>query len=297
MKAQNIAHSQNATGNLPEYLLGSVYSVEKVTGDETRLNAEARERLILEHLPTVRIVARRVRERLPQHVDLDELISAGTVGLIDAAQKFKPSKDVQFASYAQFRIRGAILDSLRTLDWSPRELRRKGREIEQVNRFLAGSLGRAPEENEMAQALGVSLGAYQELLSELKCLEIGSLNEEREALQGQDELSSLQAPTSDDPLYQCLQHELREQLSASIELLPEKERRDLTLRYYEELTMKEISSILGVVESRVSQIHRSALKRLQAGFKKEIPGTVANFAPVAEGNGPVPRSKPRERAA
>src|ERR1700723_1422927 len=128
------------------------------------------ERVLLEHLPIVRFLARRIHERLPQHVDIEDLVSAGVVGLMDAFSKFDPAKKVQFRSYAQFRIRGAILDSLRTLDWSPRDLRRKGRAIEQAIRSLTVRLGRTPSEQEIAGELQMELGDYQQLLGGLKGL-------------------------------------------------------------------------------------------------------------------------------
>src|SRR6202451_3179120 len=137
------------------------------------LNGE-QERVLLEHLPIVRFLARRIHERLPQHVDLEDLVSAGVVGLMDAFTKFDPAKKVQFRSYAQFRIRGAILDSLRTLDWSPRELRRKGRAIEEAIRVLTARLGRPPGEAEVAAEMEVDLEEYQQLLGDLKGLEIGT---------------------------------------------------------------------------------------------------------------------------
>src|SRR5438105_2115040 len=135
-----------------------------------------RDLVLMEHLPTVRYLARRIHERLPQHVELDDLVSAGVVGLIDAFSKFDHTKKVQLKSYAQFRIRGAILDSLRTLDWSPRELRRKGRAVEEAIRALTQRLGRAPAEQEIAEEMGFTLGNYQQLLGDLKGLEIGSLH-------------------------------------------------------------------------------------------------------------------------
>src|SRR5271165_4180296 len=122
------------------------------------------ERMIVEHLPTVRYLARRIHERLPHHVEIDDLVSAGVLGLIDAFQKFDPAKKVQFRSYAQFRIRGAILDSLRTLDWSPRDLRRKGRAVEEAIRTLTSQRGHAPSETEVAAELEMELGEYQQLL-------------------------------------------------------------------------------------------------------------------------------------
>ena len=242
------------------------YGSSAGSAEATPISPAERDRLLLEHLPTVRFVARRIHERLPQHVDIEDLVSAGIVGLIDAFAKFDHGKQVQFKSYAQFRIRGAILDSLRTLDWSPRELRRKGRAIEETVRTLTHQLGRSPTENEIASGMEMSLNDYQQLLGELKGLEIGSLNLERNEDGGDDELSYLPGFVSDEPLFQCLKGELRQRLIDAIETLPEKERMVLTLYYYEELTMKEIGLTLGVVESRVSQIHSAAVVKLRVAM-------------------------------
>jgi RNA polymerase sigma factor for flagellar operon FliA len=232
-------------------------------GNAARFTPE-QERMMLEHLPVVRYIARRIHERLPQHVEMEELVSAGVLGLMDAFQKFDPAKKVQFRSYAQFRIRGAILDSLRTLDWSPRELRRKGRAVEQAIRVLTARLGRTPSENEIAAELGMELGDYHQLLGELKGLEIGTLHMERSEDSGEEELAYVPNRQEDDPLFRCLEGELRERLAEAIRKLPERERLVMTLYYYEEMTMKEIGLTLGVVESRVSQIHASAVLRLRA---------------------------------
>jgi RNA polymerase sigma factor for flagellar operon FliA len=232
--------------------------------------AAERDLLLMEHLPTVRYLARRIHERLPQHVELDDLVSAGVVGLIDAFSKFDHTKKVQFKSYAQFRIRGAILDSLRTLDWSPRELRRKGRAVEEAIRSVTQRVGRAPSEQEIAKEMGLTLAEYQLLLGDLKGLEIGSLHMERSEDSGDEELVYVPGSPEDDPLFRCLKGEMKQRLTDAIDDLPEKERMVLTLYYYEELTMKEIGLTLGVVESRVSQIHSSAVLRLRtalAGFR------------------------------
>ncbi len=246
-------------------------------GGETALEsgvADDRDRMLLEHLPTVRYIARRIHERLPQHVELDDLISAGVVGLIDAFSKFDHGKKVQFKSYAQFRIRGAILDSLRTLDWSPRELRRKGRAVEEAIRAVTQRLGRAPVEQEIAGEMELSLEEYQQLLGDLKGLEIGSLHMERSEDSGDEELSYIPGSPEEDPLFRCLKGEMKQRLIDAIEELPEKERMVLTLYYYEELTMKEIGQTLGVVESRVSQIHSSAVLRLRVALAALKPGAI-----------------------
>jgi len=225
------------------------------------------ERVLLEHLPVVRFLARRIHERLPQHVDLEDLVSAGVVGLMDAFSKFDPEKKVQFRSYAQFRIRGAILDSLRTLDWSPRELRRKGRAVEEAIRAATARLGRAPSESEIAAELDVSLDDYQQLLGDLKGLEIGTLHAERNEDSGEEELAYVPGRPEEDPLFRCLRGELEERLGEAIQNLPDRERLVMTLYYYEEMTMREIGLALGVVESRVSQVHASAVVHLRAALR------------------------------
>ncbi len=245
------------------------FTVEKKKAVYSEAEASARftpeeERMMVEHLPIVRYIARRIHERLPQHVEMEELVSAGVLGLMDAFQKFDPAKKVQFRSYAQFRIRGAILDSLRTLDWSPRDLRRKGRAIEQAMRALTSRLGRSPSEQEIASELQMELGDYQQLLGELKGLEIGTLHLERSEDSGEEELAYVPNRPEDDPLFRCLQGEMRQRLIEAISELPERERLVMTLYYYEEMTMKEIGLTLGVVESRVSQIHASAVLHLRS---------------------------------
>jgi RNA polymerase sigma factor for flagellar operon FliA len=270
------AYGTDAIADLEQMRLAAMpaletgYTASRSEAGSTSLEAmpqAERDRLLVEHLPTVRYLARRIHERLPQHVELDDLISAGVVGLIDAFSKFDHGKKVQFKSYAQFRIRGAILDSLRTLDWSPRELRRKGRAVEEAIRSTTQRLGRAPAEPEIASEMGLELNDYQTLLGELKGLEIGSLHLERSEDSGDEELSYVPGPPEDDPLFRCLKGEMKQRLADAIEDLPEKERMVLTLYYYEELTMKEIGLTLGVVESRVSQIHSSAVVRLRSSLR------------------------------
>jgi RNA polymerase sigma factor for flagellar operon FliA len=225
------------------------------------------ERVLLEHLPIVRFLARRIHERLPQHVDIEDLVSAGVVGLMDAFSKFDPAKKVQFRSYAQFRIRGAILDSLRLLDWSPRELRRKGRAVEEAIRILTARLGHAPNEAEVAAEMTLELEEYQQLLGDLKGLEIGTLHMERNEDSGEEELAYIPGRPDEDPLFRCLRGELEERLAEAIQNLPDRERLVMSLYYYEEMTMREIGLALGVVESRVSQVHASAVVHLRSALK------------------------------
>ncbi len=262
--AASAANTANSAANLDAGVYPAPHTVSTPAG--ATMTPEE-ERILLEHLPVVRFLARRIHERLPQHVEIEDLISAGVVGLMDAFAKFDPEKKVQFRSYAQFRIRGAILDSLRTLDWSPRELRRKGRAVEESIRTLTAKMGRPPAENEVAAEMSLSLDEYQQLLGDLKGLEIGTLHVERNEDSGDEELAYVPGRPEEDPLFRCLRGELEERLTEAIAKLPERERLVMTLYYYEEMTMREIGLALGVVESRVSQVHASAVSRLRAALR------------------------------
>jgi len=230
---------------------------------------EERERILLEQLPQVRYLARRIHERLPRHVPLDDLVHAGVIGLIDALNKFDLSKHVQFSSYAKFRIRGAILDSLREMDWGPRELRRKARKIEEAHRKLSLALDRAPSESEMAAELSLELKEFQLLLGELDGLEVGSLRVESPWDGKEEDLCDyLPNAPEDTPFFRCLRTEMKELLARVIAELPQKEQQVLSLYYFEELTMKEVGAVLGIGESRVSQVHSLAVVRLRARLEQ-----------------------------
>ncbi len=224
--------------------------------------------LLLEQLPQVKYIARRIHERLPQHVPFDDLLHAGIVGLIDAMHKYDASKNVRFASYAKFRIRGAILDSLRDLDWSPRDLRRKARRLESAMQKLQSELGHSASEPELAQAMGMTLEEFQHMLDEIRGLEVGSLQiESLEDGRETDLSETIAGPPDRDPLTLYLQGERKQILADAIAQLPEREQQVLALYYQEELTMKEVGAVLGVGESRVSQIHSVAVARLRAALE------------------------------
>ena len=220
----------------------------------------------LAYMPLVRTVARRLHRSFPQHVELDDLVSAGTLGLLDAIRKYQPGRDASFKGYAQVRIRGAILDSLRELDWGTRELRRRGREIQKAIASCEHRLGRAPEEAEIAAELGISTLALRESLGDLHQLEIGSLHAECGADTDEQEISFVADPSEPGALFHCMRGELRQRLAEAIEQLPERERLVITLSYHEELTLKEIGAVLGVVESRASELRSSAVLRLRAAL-------------------------------
>jgi RNA polymerase sigma factor FliA len=227
------------------------------------VDEEERDRVVLEHLPQVKSIARRIHERLPQHVPLEDMVHAGVLGLMDAYQKYDSSKNVQFHSYAAFRIRGAILDSLRELDWSPRELRRKSRQIEDLALKLSQELGRAATDVEIAERMGLPLAEFHQLLTDIGGLDMAIFPTERE--DGSDDGIMEQVPDSEanSPLAFSIASEQKQILVKAIDELPASERQVLALYYFEELTMKEVGAVLGVGESRVSQIHSMALVRLR----------------------------------
>jgi RNA polymerase sigma factor FliA len=230
---------------------------------------EERDRILLEQLPQVRYLARRIHERLPRHVLLEDLIHAGVIGLIDALNKFDRSKHVQFGSYAKFRIRGAILDSLREMDWGPRELRRKARRVEEAERKLSLDLSRVPTEVEVAAELNLELREFQQLLTELDGLEVGSLHLESPWDGKEEDLCDyLPNAPEDTPFFRCMRSEMKELLARVVAELPEKEQQVLALYYVEELTMKEVGAVIGIGESRVSQIHSLAVVRLRARLEE-----------------------------
>jgi RNA polymerase sigma factor for flagellar operon FliA len=243
---------------------------------------EERDRILLEQLPQVRYLARRIHERLPRHVPLEDMVHAGVIGLIDALNKFDHSKHVQFGSYAKFRIRGAILDSLREMDWGPRELRRKARRVEEAQRKLSLDLSRAPTEVEVAAELNLELREFQQLLTELDGLEVGSLHLESPWDGKEEDLCDyLPNAPEDTPFFRCMRSEMKELLARAVADLPEKEQQVLALYYFEELTMKEVGAVLGIGESRVSQIHSLAVVRLRARLE-ELMSTAKPAARAAQ---------------
>ena len=229
------------------------------------LDPAAREHLLLEALPQVRFIARRIHGHLPRHVPLEDLVNAGVLGLMEAVHKFDPAKNVALKSYAKYRIRGAILDSLRELDWSPRLLRRRGRQLEQAREKLHAQLGRPATETELAATLNIELADLHRLLTDLRGLEVGSLQAEfSEDGYEQGTVNQLCNSAEKDPLELCLQSEMKALLAQAIGDLPARERKVLALYYYQELPMKKVGALLGVGEARISQIHSASQVRLRA---------------------------------
>jgi|HubBroStandDraft_4_1064222.scaffolds.fasta_scaffold208334_1 RNA polymerase sigma factor for flagellar operon FliA len=228
------------------------------------LDEAQREQLLLRHLPQVNFIARRIHSRLPPQVLLEDLVHAGVLGLMDAIGKYNPAKNVQLKYYAEFRIRGAILDSLRQVDWSPRTLRSQARRLEQAVFDCKGRLGRDPTETEIAVALEISLSQLQRLLSDLRGLDVGSLQPDSELGNSEEALRSCACKDEEDPYHQTLRLEMQGLLTGAVDQLPVREREVLALYHFAELTMKEVGVAMGIGESRVSQIHSSAMIHLRA---------------------------------
>jgi RNA polymerase sigma factor for flagellar operon FliA len=233
--------------------------------------AEERERLILEHLPQVRLIARRIHERLPESVNLDDLISTGTLGLIAAIDRFDPRHNVKLKTYAEYKIRGAILDSLRGLDWAPRQQRKRSKMIETAISSVEQRLHRAPSEEEIASQLNLTLEEYHEWLVDIRGVNLGSL----EVASPDEEDRSLLKYISDDeenwPSRLLERSELQRLLADAIDKMPRTERTVITLYYHEELTLREISKVVNLHESRVSQLKSQAILRLRSYVEKRWP--------------------------
>jgi RNA polymerase sigma factor for flagellar operon FliA len=240
--------------------------------DASAPTATEREQLILEHLPQVRLIARRIHERLPGSVSLDDLISTGAVGLISAIDRFDPSLNVKLKTYAEYKIRGAILDSLRGLDWAPRQHRKRSKQIEAAIAAVEQRLHRAPSEEEVAAHLGVTIEEYHAWLVELQGLNLGSLESATPDDENNRDLLNF---VSDDeeswPSRIVERSELQRLLAEAISRMPDMEKKVLSLYYYEELTLREISKIVHLHESRISQLKSQAVLRLRAQMEKRWP--------------------------
>ncbi len=233
--------------------------------------AAIREQLILEHLPQVKLIARRIHERLPVSVSLDDLISAGVLGLIAAIDRYDASHDVKLKTYAEYKIRGAILDSLRGLDWAPRQQRKRSKQIEAAISSLEQEHHRTPTEEEISARLGLSVREYQEWLTEIRGLTLGSLENAGTEDEGCDLLRYLSDSDDQWPSQIVERTQLERLLAEAIEKMPHLERTVLSLYYYEEMTLREIAKIVDLHESRISQLKSQAILRLRSYMQKRWP--------------------------
>jgi len=241
--------------------------------EEIEITAENREEVIIRYSPMIKYVANRIAMRLPPHIEVDDLISVGVLGLMDAISKYDSSRGAKFKTYAEFRVRGAILDELRAMDWVPRSIRQKASSVDKVVQSLQVKLSRSPEDQEVAKEMGVSLEQFHATLNETKSIPVFSLDDlgiAKDSGEQQSLLDCLAGKADADPQTQIRLIELKEIIAKAIDTLPEKERLMVSLYYYEELTMKEIGAVLEITESRVSQIHSKAVYRLRTKLKAII---------------------------
>lgn len=239
-------------------------------GEKKGYSPDERERLILEHAPLVKYIAQRLAVKLPPHVDMNDLINTGVLGLLDAIEKFDPGKGVRFGTYAHFRIRGAMIDSLRETDWVPRSVRSKAQELGNVYENLEKRFGRHATEDEAAMEMGMSIDEFMEMLGEVNCAAMVSIEDLAAGSGGLNLLDIVADGNGDDPQAILGNRELKEALGKAIDNLQEKERLVVTLYYYEELTMKEIGAVLNLTESRVCQLHTQAMLRLKGKLKGRV---------------------------
>src|SRR5438477_7923060 len=247
------------------------------------MTAAEREALIVDSLPLIKHIAHKVAMRLPSTVEMRDLVNAGVLGLLDAIDKFEPERGVKFKTYAEVRVRGAILDSLRDLDWAPRSLRKKSKDLERVYAELGQKLGRPATDEEVCEAMGEDIEGFHALVDQLHGLTIGSFENLSDSDDSESYINYYPDDGSNDPYAKFESNELTRLLAGAIDELPEKERLVLSLYYYEEFTMKEIGALLGVNESRVSQLHTKATLRLRGKLGKLIPDVDSMFRTAAAG--------------
>jgi RNA polymerase sigma factor FliA len=229
-----------------------------------------RDELVIEHVGLVKAMAHRLAQRLPSQVELTDLISVGVLGLIDAAGRYRPSTGVPFDAFARRRVQGAMLDSLRDLDWAPRSLRRMRRDLDATVARLRHDLAREPTEDEIAAAMSLSPDEYARVLDQVRTLEVGAIRQLDATGEDGTPLLELCMDGDDGPDVQLERSEMRALLAKALLELPERERHILALYYEEEMTMAEIGQVIGVCESRVSQLRSLALSRLRASLRARL---------------------------
>jgi RNA polymerase sigma factor for flagellar operon FliA len=233
-----------------------------------------RDRLILTYAPLVKYVAGRLGSGLPAHVDEGDLVSYGLLGLIGAIERYDPGREIKFETYAISRIKGSIIDELRSLDWVPRSVRSRAREIERAMLELENRLKRPPTDEEVATEIGITVDEFQDSLTAISRSSVAALDELWQISTGGGDTVSLidtiEDPHADDPSKAMSQTEVREALADAIQRLPEREKLVITLYYYEELTLREIGEVLSVTESRVSQLHTKAILRLKVRLQGSL---------------------------
>ncbi len=235
-----------------------------------KVSKEELERMILDNLELVKIIAMKIVSKLPSGIELEDLIHTGIIGLIEAVHRFEPTKGVKFSTFASLRIRGAILDELRNLDWATRTLRKRIKDVERVYTELENELGRPPEIDEVAKKMNMNLDDFNRLLENSKGVGIGVFRyvEDDNKMSEDKLLKYFDDPNSNSPIFFVEKEELRKRLTEFIEQLPDREKLVLSLYYVDNLNLKEIAKVLNLTESRISQVRSSALLRLRSKLKK-----------------------------
>jgi RNA polymerase sigma factor for flagellar operon FliA len=246
--------------------------LKKYKEDPSLLTPQQRETLIMEYAPLIKFIAQKIAVRLPANIELDDLISAGVIGLMDAIEKYDPTRDNTFKTYAEFRIRGAILDELRSQDWVPRSVRDKAKLIDRTTVALEQELGRTPADEEIAARLNVSLDEFHDLANQVRPVSLVSMDDLTTFSNGDKKsiINILEGTKFANPLTTLGLKTVKDVVTKAIEELPEKQRLVLSLYYYEDLNLKEIGRVLRVTESRVSQLHAQAVSRLRAKLSQHF---------------------------
>ena len=238
----------------------------------TKIDAVTKDEIIIEYSPLIRYIAQKIAARLPSNIELDDLISCGVIGLMDAIDKYDPTRDNKFKTYVEFRIRGAMLDELRAQDWVPRSVREKAKLVEKTYQKLEGELGRSATDKEMCNELNLSQEEFYDLLNKAKSVSLLNIDDSTSFNRGDKKLlvGVLQHRSSSNPFVAVSYKRSCERIKEGIKSLPERQRLVLSLYYYEDLNLKEIGQVLNVTESRVSQLHTQAIIKLKIRLKDDF---------------------------
>ena len=259
------ANTKNSSANSAAAAASSAL-LKKYKEEPSKLTAHQKDKLIMEYAPLIKFIAQKIAVRLPANIELDDLISSGVIGLMDAIEKYDPTRDNKFKTYAEFRIRGSILDELRAQDWVPRSVRDKSKMLDRALIELEAQLGRNATDEEIASRLGVSMDDFHDLLNQVKPVSLLSIDDSAtfSNVDKKSILNLLESCKLSNPFNQLNMKSVKEIVATAIEDLPERQRLVLSLYYYEDLNLKEIGRVLRVTESRVSQLHAQAIARLRA---------------------------------
>ena len=255
-------------------------ALKKYQDDPKKINVKNKDEIVREYAPLIKFIAQKIAVRLPSNIELDDLISAGVIGLMDAIDKYDPTRDNKFKTYAEFRVRGAILDELRSQDWVPRSIRDKAKLLDRTMASLENDLGRAATDEEVAKALNMSMEEFYDLVNQVRPVSLLSIDEAQtfSNFDKKSILNILEGSKLNNPYNQLNLKSVKEVIAEAIEELPERQRLVLSLYYYEDLNLKEIGQVLRVTESRVSQLHAQAVQRLRVKLQQTLNSGAAEMS-------------------